>query len=160
MEEDEKAAGYAEAVRTKCCNYRHSGRTRTRQWRKKNENATDIWQLFFFPWQSNGEKVGENAGRQPDAIRFDVIGWRRWNWAEVRCRAIRGKSRTRFSWSTLNQHRFTDVLRRWGGRPRLSAVSAIGRLDNVNVDPLQRGQTRGKGERGEERGKATANGAS
>ena len=30
--------------------------------------------FFFLPWQSNGEKVGENAGRQPDAIRFDVIG--------------------------------------------------------------------------------------
>ena len=30
--------------------------------------------VVFLPWQSNGEKVGENAGRQPDAIRFDVIG--------------------------------------------------------------------------------------
>ena len=39
----------------------------------KEKRKCDIW-LFFFPWQANGEKVGENAGRQPDAIRFDVIG--------------------------------------------------------------------------------------
>jgi hypothetical protein len=73
MEEDEKAAGYAEAKWTKCSIVV----IQEEQGRGNDERKTKMQQTSgssFFTWQANGEKVGENAGRQPDAIRFDVIG--------------------------------------------------------------------------------------